>query len=566
MKNTPIRRNFIFAVILFTVLVLALWFGYYLLAYDSVRRSARENAEHISERLLDQISTEFAQMRSGAEIIAASTYVQDFLMAESVDDFYSKAGEVAQFLRNAAFSVTSIDNLITIDTSGTFFRFIGSLSNASCEQLQEAFYLTGSTYTVIGLDGVMFFCHSAPVYSTSSQVLDRIGTVFLLTNLNRKRSVLADNVMVGVDSVVIHNGIILLSSDDSLEGLAYTELEHLYGLVSRRDIAGTDLSVFAAVKNDVLFPNRIAFIAITLALLVTLLLAVIILYRYLSVYIVKPMSSIINNVASLDGTTHKRLPEISIIGKPAFESLVYAINNLIDRTEISTQELLMQTQKLFESELMQREMRIGLLTSQIDAHFVVNTITSIHTLSVNGDNEKAGRMAEGLAQIIKHRHMGDELRNLFVELEMVEEYMAIMNIRFDSKFHADYDVDDRLVEYLIPGLMLQPIVENALLHGLQHKEGEAKLRICGFLDNEGVIFEISDNGVGMPPQVLIDLQDSLLEVDYNSVPEPGLSGVALVNIQRRIRLWFGDEFGLSINSIPKQGTTVTIRLPTIKDS
>jgi len=141
-------------------------------------------------------------------------------------------------------------------------------------------------------------------------------------------------------------------------------------------------SVVAALTDEALFPNRVMFLTTSLVLLATLLAAVIALYRYLSVYIVQPVTNIINSMATLDGKFEHRLPWSPFVGKPEFESLVYAINDLIDRTEQYSKETLMQRQMLFDSDILQRDMRIGLLTSQIDAHFVVNTITSIHTLSL----------------------------------------------------------------------------------------------------------------------------------------------------------------------------------------
>ena len=176
-------------------------------------------------------------------------------------------------------------------------------------------------------------------------------------------------------------------------------------------------------------------------------------------------------------------------------------------------------------------------------------------------------MADGLAQIIKHRHTGDDLRNLFLELEMVGEYVAVMNIRFDDKFIVDYDVHDELVECLVPGLVLQPVVENALLHGLQNTDGEARLHISGYIEDDAVFLVVFDNGIGISSEKLNDIQQGL-NLEQNLIghfPEPGLSGVALSNIQRRIRLWFGNAYGLSIDSTPHEGTTVIIRLPIIRE-
>ena len=319
-------------------------------------------------------------------------------------------------------------------------------------------------------------------------------------------------------------------------------------------------------ENGTRFSGTVLFLTATLVLLAVFLTAAFVLYRYLSNSMIKPMISVIGGVASLDGELSGRLHELPVVGKPDFESLVLAINKMLDRTEQFSRELLNERQKLFEAELLHRDMRIGLLTLQIDAHFVVNTITSIYTLSLQGDSVRAGRMADGLAQVIKHRYSGDDLRNVFIELEMVEVYVDIMNIRYNGRFIAEYDVDDGLAGYLMPGLVLQPVVENALTHGLHSKESESLLRIRGYLEESAVIIEVYDNGAGIEADKLDVIKRALEATDTGDFPEPGLSGIALLNIQKRIQLWFGDNYGLSIDSVLNEGTTITIKLPLIKEA
>ena len=566
MRRIALQRRFVLAIALFTTLILAIWFGYYILSYDSASSVARENAELTAGRLLDQLGAEFSQIKSITGVIAGSSYVQDFLAADTTEAHYSKAASASEVIRNAVYPNLPTSNVISINSAGKYYRFVGGLSNAACETLYSMIHEAGTLYTVVELDGVLFFCHSAPVYSVSGQAPNRVGSVALLTHLSKKRTALSgSDAPSGIDTAVIQNNIILLSSNEELEGSADAELDLAYGLVVRMAIEGTDLTVAAAVKSEALFPGRTLFVATSVILLIILLIAVAVLFRRLSNDMVKPMTSVIGGVAILGGELRGRLPELPVIGKPDFESLVLAINGMLDRTERYSNELLTERQKLFDAQLAQRDMRIWLLTSQIDAHFVVNTITTIHDLAERGDHEKAKHMVDGLAQIMKHRHNGDAPCNLFYEFEMMEPYIDIMNIWYEDKFKVEYDVDDRLAAYLIPGLILQPVVENAMVHGLQNKEGEIALRICGYMEENAIILEVSDNGVGITPDKLREIRDALEKTETSNLPEPGLSGVALSNIQRRIRLRFGDGYGLSIDSAHGEGTTVTIRLPANPD-
>gem|GEM_PF-1010266 len=549
MKGLPVRRRFVYALLLYTALILTLWFGYYTLAYRSVSNSAKENAELAALRLLDQVSAEFSQMYNIAGVIAGSASVRDFLSSSTSEEFYNKVQAVEEIIRTAAYPISLVDSVVTINTWGDYYRFTGSLSNAACESLHEKVRETGNLHAIIALDGNLFFCHAAAVYSFSGQAPGRVGTVILLTNLNRTRKALTEPLLSGADMAVIQDDIILLSNIVEIEGKHEADVESAYAVVSRKAIDGTNLSIAAAIQNEALFPNRALFLLTSFLLLALLLIAVIALYRYLSGYIVRPMASVIGGVAALGGDLSGRLPEMPALGKPDFQALVLAINGLIGRGEQYGNELTDKQQKLFAAEILQRDMRIGLLISQIDAHFVVNAVKCIQTLALRGDSERAGEMADGLARIIKHRHTGDALCNLFVEFEMIEKYVALMNIRHDGKFSAEYDVDDRLTSHHIPGLVLQPVVENALTHGLQNKEVGAVLHIRGFASGDAVVLEVSDNGSGIAPVKLKSIQNMLETIDIEGFPDPGLSGVSLSNIQRRIRLRFGGEYGLAVDSV-----------------
>jgi two-component system sensor histidine kinase YesM len=191
----------------------------------------------------------------------------------------------------------------------------------------------------------------------------------------------------------------------------------------------------------------------------------------------------------------------------------------------------------------------------------VNTINWIKGLSEQGKNEKAARAAENLGEMLKNLHESDDEINVFEQLEYLNRYIEIMNIRHEDKFDVDIDVDDILCEYNILGQILQPLAENSLTHGLGNKDGDCRLTISGRLEKNCIIMEVSDNGKGMPPDTLRALQEHLDNADEWDYPEYKLSGVALMNIQKRIRARYGSKYGLTVNSEMDEGMTVTVRLP-----
>lgn len=507
MKRKSLKKRFTVVLALYTIIVLTLWFGYHSVAFTYVSENAKENINMAADKLLTQIGDEFSHMKVVASVIAGSTYMQEFLAETDVAAFYEKANTVSEIVQKSAYPITSSDSIIAISNNGDYYRFTGGLSNAACKNIFDTFKDgNAAVYTIIDLDNTLYFCHISPVMSMSGQMPKRIGSVVILNGLTKIRRVLSeDNKLAGVNTAVILDGKILLSDKMELEGREANVLETQYGAVTISEVSGTKLFVAAAVEKDMLFAGEKLFLSVSLIMVALLLLTIALLYRFISAFMINPM---------------------------------------LDTTQ---------------------KMQIGLLSSQIDAHFVVNSISCIQGLAQRGDNEKAASLSEGLATILKHLNTGESLVNIFVELEMLERYIDIMNTRHDNKYTASFEVDDNLSECLMQGLILQPIIENAFTHGLQNKASDCSLTINGKLLDDTVSFEIADNGAGIAESDLDAINKKLEMAHEGDFPERGLRGVALVNIQKRIRLSYGARYGVSIESAAGKGTTVTITLPVIED-
>ena len=326
--------------------------------------------------------------------------MQGFLQQADVAAYYERAGDAAEIIGKIAYQATDLDSIVTFTPQGAWYRFTGGISNAACRQLWAAHKQgTLAAYAVIELDGVWFFCHAAPVYTDTAA--KPVGTVVLLDTLQKTLRALEGNVS-GIDTAVILDDTILLSDNPALEGQNAQTLVGQYGEVTMSQVSGTNLSVAAAVTKEALNTGGRTFVAVSAALLVFLALAIALLYRFLSSRMIVP---------------------------------------LLTKAE---------------------KMQMGLLTTQIDAHFVVNTITTIQILSEKGESDRAARLSGGLAALIKCQHQAGDSVNIFMELEMLEQYAEVMNARRENRYNVDFEVDDRLAACRMPGQVLQPVVENAI--------------------------------------------------------------------------------------------------------
>ena len=242
------------------------------------------------------------------------------------------------------------------------------------------------------------------------------------------------------------------------------------------------------------------------------------------------------------------------------------IGVLSDTYNYMTEEIitLMDSQKKASDELRMAEFRA--LQAQINPHFLYNTLDMINWLSQTGQSEKVTEAVQILSRFYKLTLSRRELMNsIEKELEHVSLYVRLQNMRYDNCVVFVVDVPEELCEYTIPKLTFQPIVENAFLHGIMMKEEKkGSILLTGWPEGDDIVFIISDDGAGIPPETLDTLKDDVnAGTDSSASPRhtafPGHIGVYNTNL--RLKSLYGESYGLSFTSTLGKGTEVTVRIP-----
>lgn len=211
-------------------------------------------------------------------------------------------------------------------------------------------------------------------------------------------------------------------------------------------------------------------------------------------------------------------------------------------------------------ERQKRKAELKALQAQINPHFLSNTLNTVRCLA---HTQKAGNIEDILVALIELLHVSMDIREDLIpikqEISYVHSYMEIMSYRDYSNFTTLYEIQPDLEDSLVPKLILQPLVENALIHGIQNKNGDGQIIIRVTGDDSKVFITIIDNGQGIPPEVLPTVLDEKTGDD-----RPRFTGIGLSNINERIKMLFGDSYGLYIASIYQMYTTVEVVLPNRK--
>ena len=271
----------------------------------------------------------------------------------------------------------------------------------------------------------------------------------------------------------------------------------------------------------------------------------------LSEWITAPMKQLDRAVKELE--SGREPVDFTVNGPYEVEHLSRSIQSMV-----STLRHLMDD--IMEQEAQKRRSELDVLQSQINPHFLYNTLDSVVWMTENGRTEDAVVMLTALARFFRiSLSRGSNIIPLADELEHARHYLTIQKMRYKNKFSAQISAEDGVESLYTIKLIIQPILENAIYHGMAYADGDGEIQIHAFREGEDVLIEVTDNGPGMPEELV----EQLLSPNGPAVSGAKGSGIGFRNVHQRIQLTFGPDYGLTILSEPDNGTTVRIRLPAL---
>lgn len=310
------------------------------------------------------------------------------------------------------------------------------------------------------------------------------------------------------------------------------------------DYIDDEVRELARLKNEI--SNRVTLL-ITLTIAGTAVLIVIVLIYSLrfTKRITKPIGTLAQKAQNFGGGEFSLEPLEST--STEIDMLDKGFNEMVSRIDMLMEKQIEDQKDLHRAEL-------ELLQAQINPHFLYNTLDSIVILAQSKRNDEVIEMVTSLS-VFFHNSLskGKDIITLRVERDQVTSYLKIQHIRYSDIINYEISIPEELLDYLVPKLVLQPIVENAIYHGTKSKRGIGNIIISGESQGDDILLQVKDDGAGMNEEQLAALQSSVYEDRH--------TGLGLVNVHKRIKLYCGENYGLSFDSELGRGTTVSILLP-----
>lgn len=342
-------------------------------------------------------------------------------------------------------------------------------------------------------------------------------------------------------------GEVLPSYLSAMEGEHIVALKHDQLLLTYSTLAQNNWKVVYLVPTRIVLQAVKTILLLTIVVIFLCLLIGFVLSVWTSSLVTKPISKLLSSMQRVKaGNFQEKVDflyedEIGRLGAQ-YNAMIDHIHQLINR--------------VFKLQLKQKEAELRALQAQINPHFLYNTLDTIYWKVQKAGAEEIGEMIYALAVLFRLTlNRGEDFISVENEKRLIEHYILLQKKRFNDKLAYEIDFEEKILNYMIPKLILQPFVENAVIHGAEKKEGKTLITVRGYYQAGRLCFVIADNGAGMAEEVLAWLQEG------RPCHKTGNGGYAIHNVRERLELYYPDRYQLLIDSKEGAGTKVELMIP-----
>lgn len=513
----------------------------YVLASRSITQANRQNIAQTADMLLEKLGENIELMEAECYTLSTRVEIQDFLQEGNLPTRHAMAEAVYQLLEDHHLTDHPF-SIVALDETGWYYRFSGSISTTECQRL--ALLLAEETqvsHLSLSLGGTPYIGYATALYDENGLPL---GKLCILEHGEHFLEYSYGSVEDYAVSVAVLSGDTVVSTHGTLpEGGAELYVVNHVGL--------TPFRVAAWLNPDYQDPVSLYFLVAIFLAALTVLVAFLLVARQQRRRFFSPLNQMIQSVEDMDATTANRLPKV---GTPELDGLITKVNSLLFRLEVQNREV-GDTRVTVERVKTERQEAINLaLKKQMNAHFIVNTLSTIQMLIKYGEQEKSDQAISDLSAMLHYIFNANDTIPLWDELSYLTKYVNLMNLRYGNKLHLELEAEDKLMDVPIPRMMLQPLLENGIFYGYAKKTSNCALQVRASTQEGRILLEVQDWGSGLSRSQL-ELFNAPCQPEGGRQGMESLSGMAIPNLKRRL---YGDMPEAKFQAISQGGTTITL--------
>jgi two-component system sensor histidine kinase YesM len=592
LRRLPIRTQLLLLAASIGIIMFTIIFSVYFQVSKVVAEHNTEYTDNMMFQIKRTISNNCGMIDRLLSSMAYNRIVQSYTTEKDANKKYLMYKDVDNFFINLSSMNEGIIDFVILDNKGEKVYFLMGENTLTKEIIQNLKIGRDNYYT--GVEEITYrgqlrrcIIIASDIFSilNGNIIGERIGTAAIVVDarvlsleVNKDLKASATKFYLLDRNNRIYSMSQPLTSNKSTEffkgyaefipGRYVTKVEGKRYVINKEDLPKLNGKIMSEVPEEKLFYDLAWARKLTITLFILALALLSIPFMVIVNNIVSPLSKFIKFFYSVRAGNLKELKQrLDVEGYKEMEIMVGELNSLLDEIDNLTLRLVTTRTRLYETELEKKKSELAYLKSQINPHFLYNTLEVMKGSAIDEGAVKTMGMAKALAQIFRYSVKGADIVSLREEVEIIKYYLQIQQVRFNDRFQINYEFSDEALKCNIPKMILQPIVENAVFHGLETKRGEGRLWFEGRIDEAtDLCIKIKDDGIGMNNETVNRIQMKLMEKqDANRSTDDKNTSIGIINVNNRIKLTYGDRYGIKIMSALGQGTDVVIRIPARRD-
>ena len=577
MKAQTIKSKiFLFVFILTTLSLAIISVTVYILFFQTLEKKEIEHTIQASDKTKQNIESVLGFVDKTGSLLGANNDLLEQLKKEDFpsSDSHEDESKISIMLQTIISVQENIRGIYILGTNGDFYTSYSGIDRDELEkrygdlldkiESPDKYHIETHQINYNPISNSLVISYIRPLFDTSSQ--KRLGTIIIDINYDYLKELFSISSIQNDEKVLVVDqkgeAIFTHPFNIILDSIVHNDpqLLDLGKAVLRRDVFGQDSII---VSNTIKYSNwKIIKVISTkkiqkdtssiriVATIVSIVFMILSLSAsfFLSLTLTKPILELnkkIKLVESGDLSVNVQVKSNDELGElsMSFNNMVIKLKDLIN--------------KVVEEQRRKSDLEFQILQAQINPHFLYNTLDSIKWLAVIQNVNNISEMTTSLINLLKYNISSPSSVCFEDEITSVCNYVKIQKFRYGDNFDIEFNISEASKKCRVLKLILQPIVENAIFHGFESIEDKGIIQIRSEVqDNKRLIIQVSDNGIGMKPESLINM----LNDQHNTKK---FSGIGVKNIEERVKLYFGESYGLTFSSILGSGTNVTIILPVI---
>lgn len=561
-RNHSLSRNIMYLILIMLVILLVSFVISNQIAKRIVERKVTDSADKILLQVEEKMTSFYADMGGISISLLYSPTIQTALTVKDELTMVLMNPEVISMFANTMSLKESIRGIRLYNKEGTPVANTGA---GIVDSLQHPVQTT--EYSGLMSSNDSHYTITVPIYNLkSAQLQDYRGACIFIMDVSNFNSILKNAKITSNSQFLLldqHNNI--MASDEAATNIHPIDLAEWENdkrfIVQSVTLTGTGWQLISIIPKGELLRDLDTVQKLNIA---TYLVMICLLGLFLLLFftrIMRPIKALMDFMKSYSKKGGKT--RFTILYHNEIGVLAAKLNKMLDEIDTLGNEIQHAQKQMYEIEIAKKQMEISAFRNQINPHFLYNTLECIRALAFYNKDEEIAAISESLSNMFRYSVKGNDFVTIGDEIKHVKEYANIIELRFMGRIRVEIEAETGLLGMKTLKMLLQPIVENAVFHGLEKKRGKGIVQLTAHsLSDNRIRYIVQDNGCGMDERQLQELSYRLGNPDA-LVPavKDEKQGIGLANIYRRIKLFYGDAAEMDIQSQLNTGTLISITIP-----